>query len=223
MVTWPVGSGNGRRPRGGWPSWASAPLPPGAGSPPEKTCCGRRTTYRSAADFLLDNPADNPEVAALYALLEDAGFDVLLVNARHVKNILGRKTDVADATWLAQLGAHGLVRASFMPPEPIRQLRDLTRARTAITRQRSREVQRLEKLLEDAGIKLSAVASDILGVSGRAMLESLIAGNRDPAALATTVQDPGVDRGFDRSVHRPSRVLGPGSPGSDRPAHGGHR
>jgi hypothetical protein len=67
MVTWPVGSGNGRRPRGGWPSWASAPLPPGTGSPPEKTCCGRRTTYRTAADFLLDNPADNPEVAALYA------------------------------------------------------------------------------------------------------------------------------------------------------------
>ena len=119
-----------------------------------------------------------------YYLLEDAGFDVLLVNARHVKNLPGRKTDVADATWLAQLGAHGLVRASFVPPEPIRQLRDLTRARTAITRERSREVQRLEKLLEDAGIKLSAVASDILGVSGRAMLESLIAGNRDPAALA---------------------------------------
>jgi transposase len=119
-----------------------------------------------------------------YYLLEDAGFDVLLVNSRHVKNLPGRKTDVADATWLAQLGAHGLVRASFVPPEPIRQLRDLTRARTAITRQRSREVQRLEKLLEDAGIKRSAVASDILGVSGRAMLESLIAGNRDPAALA---------------------------------------
>ena len=92
-----------------------------------------------------------------YYLLEHAGFDVLLVNARHVKNLPGRKTDVADATWLAQLGAHGLVRASFVPPEPIRQLRDLTRARTAITRERSREVQRLEKLLEDAGIKLSAV------------------------------------------------------------------
>jgi transposase len=102
-----------------------------------------------------------------YYLLEDAGFDVLLVNARHVKNLPGRKTDVADAIWLAQLGAHGLVRGSFVPPEPIRQLRDLTRMRTAITRERSREVQRLEKLLEDAGIKLSAVASDILGVSGR--------------------------------------------------------
>ena len=119
-----------------------------------------------------------------YYLLEDAGFELLLVNARHVKNLPGRKTDVADATWLAQLGAHGLVRGSFVPPEPIRQLRDLTRARTALTRERSREVQRLEKLLEDAGIKLSAVASDICGVSGRAMLEALIAGNRDPAALA---------------------------------------
>ncbi|HEX5598410.1 MAG TPA: IS110 family transposase, partial [Micromonosporaceae bacterium] len=119
-----------------------------------------------------------------YYLLEDAGFEVLLVNARHVKTVPGRKTDVADATWLAQLGAHGLVRGSFVPPEPIRQLRDLTRARTAITRERSREAQRLEKLLEDAGIKLSAVASDILGVSGRQMLEALIAGQDDPAALA---------------------------------------
>lgn len=119
-----------------------------------------------------------------YYLLEDAGFEVLLVNARHVKNLPGRKTDVSDATWLAQLGAHGLVRGSFVPPEPIRRLRDLTRARTAITRERGRETQRLEKLLEDAGIKLSAVASDVLGVSGRAMLEAMIAGDRDPAALA---------------------------------------
>lgn len=120
-----------------------------------------------------------------YYLLEDLpGVEVMLVNARHVKTVPGRKTDVADATWLAQLGAHGLVRASFVPPEPIRQLRDLTRARTAITRERAREAQRLEKLLEDSGIKLSAVASDILGVSGRAMLEALIAGDRDPVTLA---------------------------------------
>ena len=104
-----------------------------------------------------------------YYLLEDAGFEVLLVNARHVKNLPGRKSDVSDATWLAQLGAHGLVRGSFVPPEPIRQLRDLTRTRTAITRERGREVQRMEKLLEDAGIKLSSVASDIMGVSGRGL------------------------------------------------------
>jgi transposase len=85
-----------------------------------------------------------------YYLLEDGPFEVMLVNARHVKNLPGRKSDVSDAAWLAQLGAHGLVRGSFVPPEPIRQLRDLTRARTAITRERSREIQRLEKLLEDA-------------------------------------------------------------------------
>ncbi len=119
-----------------------------------------------------------------YYLLEDGPFEVLLVNARHVKNLPGRKTDVSDAAWLAQLGAHGLVRGSFVPPEPIRQLRDLTRTRTTITRERAREIQRLEKLLEDAGIKLSSVATDISGVSGRAMLEALIAGQRDPAELA---------------------------------------
>ena len=119
-----------------------------------------------------------------YYLLEDAPFEVMLVNARHAKGIPGRKTDVSDAAWLAELGAHGLVRGSFVPPEPVRQLRDLTRTRTAITRERGREVQRLEKLLEDAGIKLSSVASDITGVSGRAMLEALIAGDRDPAGLA---------------------------------------
>src|SRR3954470_16176275 len=117
-------------------------------------------------------------------LLEDAAFEVLLVNARHVKNLPGRKTDVSDAAWLAQLGAHGLVRGSFVPPAPIRELRDLTRARTMMTRDRSREIQRLEKLLEDAGIKLSSVASDITGVSGRLMLQALVEGQRDPAALA---------------------------------------
>ena len=119
-----------------------------------------------------------------YYLLEDAPFEVMLVNARHVKNIPGRKTDVSDAGWLAQLGAHGLVRGSFVPPEPIRQLRDLTRTRTTVVRARAKQIQRLEKLLEDAGIKLSSVASDISGVSGRLMLEALIAGQRDPAALA---------------------------------------
>lgn len=118
-----------------------------------------------------------------YYLLDDA-LEVVLVNAASVRNLPGRKTDVSDAAWLADLGAHGLVKASFVPPPPIRALRDLTRARTVITRERTREVQRLEKLLEDAGIKLSSVASDITGVSGRAMLEALIAGQRDPAVLA---------------------------------------
>ena len=120
-----------------------------------------------------------------YYLLEDLPGVRGAAGQRPAREALpGRKTDVADATWLAQLGAHGLVRGSFVPPEPIRQLRDLTRARTAITRERSREIQRLEKLLEDAGIKLSSVASDITGVSGRAMLAALIDGQRDPAVLA---------------------------------------
>jgi transposase len=109
---------------------------------------------------------------------------MMLVNARHVKNLPGRKTDVSDAAWLAQLGAHGLVRGSFVPPEPIRQLRDLTRTRTAVVRERTREFQRLEKLLEDSGIKLSSVASTLTGVSGRSMLDALVAGERDPAVLA---------------------------------------
>lgn len=120
-----------------------------------------------------------------YYLLE-ADFQVMLVNARESKNVPGRKSDVSDAAWLADLGAHGLLRASFVPPEPIRQLRDLTRARSVITRERTREVQRLEKLLEDAGIKLSSVASDITGVSGRLMLQALIdtGGAIDPASVA---------------------------------------
>lgn len=124
-----------------------------------------------------------------YYLLEDLPeAEVILVNARHVKNLPGRKTDVADATWLAQLAAHGLVHGSFVPPEPIRQLRDLTRTRTAITRERAREIQRLEKLLEDAGIKLSSVATDIVGVSGRAMIEALISGDHDAERLADLAQ-----------------------------------
>ena len=121
---------------------------------------------------------------AFYYVLEDGPFEVMLVNARHVKNLPGRKTDVSDAAWLAQLGAHGLVRGSFVPPEPIRQLRDLTRTRTAIVRERGREIQRLEKLLEDSGVKLSSVATHLTGVSGRAMLDALVAGERDPSVLA---------------------------------------
>jgi len=119
-----------------------------------------------------------------YYVLEDGPFEVMLVNARHVKNLPGRKTDVSDAAWLAQLGAHGLVRGSFVPPEPIRQLRDLTRTRTTVIRERTREIQRLEKLLEDAGVKLSSVATQLTGVSGRAMLDALVAGERDPETLA---------------------------------------
>ena len=157
----------------------------------------------------------------------------MLVNARHVKNLPGpqdrrRGRDLAGPARRARPGP-----GSFVPPEPIRQLRDLTRTRTAITRERGREVQRLEKLLEDAGIKLSAVATDIIGVSGRAMLEALIAGRPRPGRAGrpgqapAAGQDPGADRGADRPVHRAPRVPGPGAPGPDRPAHrrdrGAHR
>ena len=120
-----------------------------------------------------------------FYLLEAAGLAVQLVNARDVKNVPGRaKSDKLDAVWLAKLTEKGMLRASFVPPAPIRELRDYTRLRIDLTHDRSRHVQRLEKLLEDALIKFSAVASDIMGVSGRAMIEALIAGERDPRRLA---------------------------------------
>jgi transposase len=119
----------------------------------------------------------------VYYLLEDA-FEVWLLNAQHLKNVPGRKTDVADSVWICQLVEHGLVRPSFVPPKPIRELRDLTRYRKALLAERTREVQRLHKVLEDAGIKLASVASDPLGVSGRAMLEALVSGTHDPQVLA---------------------------------------
>src|SRR5579884_2301271 len=119
----------------------------------------------------------------VFYLLEH-DMECWLLNARHMKAVPGRKTDVKDAEWICQLVEHGLVSPSFVPPEPIRQLRDLTRYRTEIVRERTREAQRLEKLLEDAGIKLSVVVSDLLGKSARAMLEALIAGERDPTVLS---------------------------------------
>jgi len=116
--------------------------------------------------------------------LEGHGFEVLLVNPAHIKNVPGRKTDVNDATWIATLLECGLLRGSFVPPGEIRQLREITRYRRQLVEERSREVLRLQKLLEDAGVKLSSVASDTLGVTGRAMLEALIDGERDPGVLA---------------------------------------
>jgi transposase len=119
----------------------------------------------------------------VWAILEDE-FECLLVNARHVKQVPGRKTDVSDAQWLCQLAEAGLLRASFVPPKPIRQLRNLTRYRKTQIAERQREVNRLHKALEDAGIKLDCVASDILGKSGRDMLDALVAGTTDPVVLA---------------------------------------
>lgn len=120
----------------------------------------------------------------VYYVLEEAGFELLLVNARHVKQVPGRKTDVKDASWLCQLLEVGLLRGSFVPDPILRQLRDLTRYRKRLIQDRTREAQRVDKVLEDAAIKLGSVASDTLGVSGRAMVEALIAGERDPERLA---------------------------------------
>jgi transposase len=121
---------------------------------------------------------------APWYLLEDRGFELKLVNARHVKILPGRKSDVLDAEWLAELLEHGLLRSSFVPPAAIRELRDLTRYRKRLIQAHSSECQRIHKTLEDAGIKLDSVASDVLGVSGRAMLAALVAGERDPEVLA---------------------------------------
>jgi transposase len=108
----------------------------------------------------------------------------LLVNPQHVQKVPGRKTDVQDCVWLAQLLEHGLLRGSFVPPPPQRELRDLTRYRKVLIQERTREANRLHKVLEDAGIKLATVATDILGVSGRAMLQALLSGTTDPTVLA---------------------------------------
>jgi transposase len=119
----------------------------------------------------------------VYYALEEA-FEVWLCNARRVKTVPGRKTDMSDAEWLADVAAHGMVRPSFVPPPPIRELRELTRYRKTQIDARSREVQRLEKVLQDAGIKLTSVASKVLTQSGRDIIEALVAGDRDPNRLA---------------------------------------
>jgi transposase len=121
----------------------------------------------------------------VFNVLEPAGLEVVLVNAQHVKNGPGRKTDAKDAEWLATLLRVGLLRARFVPPKEIRELRDLTRYRTQVIRQRAQECNRIQKLLEDGNIKLAAVATDILGASGRDMLHALGDGVDSPGLLAT--------------------------------------
>jgi transposase len=123
----------------------------------------------------------------VWQILEE-DFELTLCNARHVKNVPGRKTDVSDAQWLCQLMEAGLLRASFVPPKPQRRLRTLTRYRKTQIAERKREINRLHKALEDTGIKLDCVASDILGKSGRAMLNALVAGTTDPEVLANLAQ-----------------------------------
>jgi transposase len=111
-------------------------------------------------------------------------FDLVLANAMHVRNMPGRKSDVNDATWLAELLAHGLIRASFVPPAPVQELRDLTRTRKQLVREIARHTLRLQKTLEDANVKLTSVVSDVLGASGRAILAAIVNGESDPERLA---------------------------------------
>jgi len=119
-----------------------------------------------------------------HVLDEGQLFELLLVNPAHIKAVPGRKTDVNDATWIGQLLECGLLRGSFVPPTAIRELRDVTRYRRQLTEERVREVQRLQKVLEDANVKLSSVASDTLGVTGRLIIDAMCAGERDPVVLA---------------------------------------
>jgi transposase len=121
----------------------------------------------------------------VWHILSDGEFELVLANAAHVKNVPGRKTDVNDAQWLADLMAHGLIKASFVPDEPTQQMRDLLRTRKQMVRERSSHVQRIQKTLEDANIKLDSVVTDILGLSGRRIVAALIAGQTMPQALAT--------------------------------------
>lgn len=121
-------------------------------------------------------------------VLEATLPEVWVINARHMRNLPGRKTDVADAVWGASLLEHGLVRPSFIPPAPFRALRDLTRYRKSVIEERARETQRLHKVLEDAGVKLSSVSSAVLNKSGRAMIDALVSGERDPEVLAELAQ-----------------------------------
>jgi len=146
----------------------------------------------------------------VYYALEEV-LKVVLVNAAHVKQVPGRKTDVADCVWLAQLLEHGLLQASFIPPQPIRDLRDLTRHRKTLAEEHTRVANRLEKVLQDAGIKLSSVATDILGATGRQILAALAGGNTDAQQLAELARgrlrakEGGTQAGAVRELSRASR------------------
>jgi transposase len=142
------------------------------------------------ADWLTDEGATHVAMEStgvywkpIWNLFEDV-FDLLLVNAEHIKAVPGRKTDVKDAQWIAELLQHGLLRPSFVPEKPVRQLRDLARQRTQLVRQKTQVANRIQKTLEDANVKLGSVASDVLGASGRDMLKAIVKGERDPIVLA---------------------------------------
>jgi transposase len=120
--------------------------------------------------------------------LLEGDFELVLANAQHIRNVPGRKTDVSDAGWIADLLAHGLIRSSFVPPAPIQELRDLTRTRKQLVREVSQHSSRIQKVLEDANLKLGSVLSNVLGKSGRAILQALIEGVNDPEKLADLAQ-----------------------------------
>jgi len=147
----------------------------------------------------------------IYYLLED-DFTVLLVNAAHIKDVPGRRTDTIDAAWIAQLLAHGLLTASFVPPAPVRELRVLTRYRKALINEKTAQVNRIHKVLQDSGIKPATYATDVMGVSGRAMMAALVAGQSDSAALADLAKGrmrtkiPDLYKGPDRPIPRTPRV-----------------
>jgi transposase len=172
---------------------ACARTPDGAGGRREEVVQFRTTTSQLLllAGWLVERQVTlvGMEATGVYWkpvhwVLEDEVEQVWVINARHMRNVPGRKTDVADAVWGAQLLEHGLVRPSFIPPRPTREQRDLTRYRKSVIEERGRETQRLHKVLEDAGVKLSSVASSVLTKSGREMIDALIAGQRDPQVLA---------------------------------------
>ncbi len=187
------------------------------------------------------------EGAFIYVL--EGAFSCLLANAAHIAQVPGRKTDVKDCVWIAQLLEHGLLRGSFVPEAPIRDLRDVTRYRKGLVQERTRVSNRLHKVLEDAGIKLASVATRVLGVSGRAMMEALVAGTTEPAVLADLAKGRlreklpalrevsgrshsgsqradrdahGTVRGGDRAAGHDSRRESPNCRGPDRRDGGGH-
>jgi transposase len=144
--------------------------------------------------------------------LLEGQFEVLLVNAQHIKAVPGRKTDQKDSEWIAELLQHGLLRASFVPPTLIRELRDLTRYRASLAQEINRIANRIQKVLEDANIKLASVATDRLGASGRAMLEAMVKGEQDSQLVGRNVsraaaqQNSGVAAGPGRTSHRSSSI-----------------
>lgn len=159
----------------------------------KKTCTfGTMTaSLLEMADWLIANQCQAVAMEStgvywkpIYNILEATGMDVLVVNAQHIKNVPGRKTDVKDSEWIADLLQHGLLRGSFIPDRDQRELRELVRYRTKLTQERSREVNRIQKVLEGANIKLGDVATDIMGKSAQEMLRAIVSGNQNPQAMA---------------------------------------